>query len=106
MAADFAALEDRIAGATVRHLSNARIELLDNAAVSIPCILDNDATTLLGAETSAPQLVALSNQLEAVQHQSLLSVRRNRAASAVLFRAVGHEPDGTGHTRVLLERAL
>lgn len=104
MAADFAALEDRTAGATIRHLSNARIELLGSAAVAIPCILDDDAATLLGAETSQPQLVALSTQVASVQHQSLLSVRRNLSASAVLFRVVGHEPGGTGHTRILLER--
>lgn len=103
--ADFAALEERTARATLRHLSNAQIELVDAASAAIPCILDDDATTILGAEASAPQLVALSSQLAVVQHQSLLIVRRTRAADALAFRAVGREPDGTGQTRILLERA-
>jgi hypothetical protein len=105
MATDFAALEDRTARATLRALSNASIDLAGSEAVAIPCILDDEHTTLLGAEASAPQLLALSSQVAGVCHQDLLTVRRYRAAEPRLFRAVGHEPDGTGLTRIVLERA-
>ncbi len=102
--ADFAALEDRTARATIRHLSNASIELVDLQPSAIPCILDDDHVTVLGMEASAPQLVALSHQVADIRHQSLLQVRRHRAADAATFRAVGHEPNGTGKTRIVLER--
>lgn len=103
--ANFAALEARTASAGLRHLSNARVEQVDAAPSAIACILDDDAATLLGAEASVPQLVALSSQVAAVQHQSLLTVRRTGAVQPLSFRAVGREPDGTGLTRILLERA-
>lgn len=103
--ADFAALEDRTARATIRHLSNASIELVDLQPSAIPCILDDDHVAVLGMEASAPQLVALSHQVAELRHQSLIMVRRNRAADGVFFRVAGHEPGGTGQTRILLERA-
>jgi hypothetical protein len=107
MAVNFAALEDRAARAVLRHLSNARASGLDRsgAAVSFDVVFDDAHASALEMEASRPQVLALSTQVVALQHQTALLITRKGEASGTSYVVATQEPDGTGMTTLQLERA-
>lgn len=107
MPANFAALEDRTAQAVHRHLFNAQATgtSAGGAALAFDVAFDDAYATLADMESSAPQALALSTNALAVPHQTTLLITRKGSASGVGFKVVNKEPDGTGLTRLILERA-
>lgn len=103
MAANFAALEDRTAQAVHGHLFNAQAVAAGGAVFDVA--FDDAFTAALGIEASAPQALALSHQVQALSYQSVVLITRKGAPSGESFQVVNKEPDGTGITRLILERA-
>jgi hypothetical protein len=105
MADRFAALEARTASAVHRHLFNASASGVDGqgAAFAFDVAFDDASAALLGMEATAPQALALSHQVQSLGHQSALLITRAGASQAYVI--AGTEPDGTGLTRLILERA-
>jgi hypothetical protein len=107
MAVNFAALEDRTARAVHRHLFNATASGVDGAggALLFDVAFDDAYVAMLGAEASAPQALALSANALAVPYQAALLITRKGSPAGTGFVVVNKEPDGTGLTRLILERA-
>ena len=107
MAVNFAALEDRTARASLRHLSNAVASGLDRfgAAVEFEVVFDAQPAEAMGLEVSRPQVLALSAQVAELQHQGLLTITRKTETLGAQFFIVNHEPDPTGLARLVLECA-
>jgi hypothetical protein len=107
MATSFAALEDRTARATLRHLSNAVATGVDKlgAAVSLDVIFDAPPADILGMEASRPSVLALSQQVANLQHQGRLVITRKTETTGVEYAIVSHNPDPSGFARIDMERA-
>lgn len=105
--ANFAALEARTAVAISRHLNNAAALLLDTGA-QVPVVFDNDSQAGLGGafETSQPSALGTTADLHGLAHGSRLMLPRAPGVPGLdQWVVVGIQPDGTGMTRLLLERA-
>lgn len=107
MPANFAALEERAAQAVYRHLFNATASGVDGSggALSFDVLFDDAYAEVAGMEASAPQALALGANALVVPHQTELLITRKGAAAGESFVVLNKEPDGTGLTRLILERA-
>jgi hypothetical protein len=73
-----------------------------SGGVQVPVIFDEPHVDVLGAglmEASQPTVLGMSSDLGALKHGAPLQV------SGRHWRVIGVQPDGTGMTRLLLERA-
>lgn len=105
--ANFAALEARTAAAISRHLNNATALLLDTGD-EVPVVFDNDSQSGLGGafETSQPSALGTTAALQCLAHGSRLMLPKAPGLPGYdTWAVVGIQPDGTGMTRLLLERA-
>ena len=99
MIAKFAMLEARSVAASIKHVTNAVAVLLDTGAQAL-VMFDNDYQAGLGStfEASQPTALGASADLQGLGHGSLLTI------GADTWAVVGVQPDGTGLTRLMLER--
>ena len=98
MTTAFAALEQRVNSAAFARLANA---LATIGGATVPVIFDKPYLAGLSgfAESSAPQCVGLTADLaSAVQGTSI-------TINSVTYRVTEHQPDGTGATTLILEKA-
>lgn len=95
----FAALEARSVAASIKHLTNSAAVLLDTGAQAL-VMFDNEYQAGLGStfEASQPTALGASADLQGLGHGSLLTIGTDTWA------VVGVQPDGTGLTRLMLER--
>ena len=95
----FAALEARSVAASIKHLTNSVAVLLDTGAQA-RVMFDNEYQAGLGStfEASQPTALGASADLQGIGHGSLLTI------GADTWAVVGVQPDGTGLTRLMLER--
>lgn len=104
--ANFAALEARSVAAVFKHLANGKAVLLDTG-VEVPVIFDNTPLIGLGDafETSQPSVLGTSADLSGIEHGSLLTLLKPLGmVGSDTWAVVGIQPDGTGLTRLVLER--
>jgi len=103
MLAPFAAIEQRVNDATMRRLSNAVATATTKfgEVLTLPVIFDNGYESALNgfAESSGPSALAQSALVQDLAHGSLIEI------SARTWAIVEIQPDGTGMTRLLLEKA-
>jgi hypothetical protein len=106
MPANFAALENRTAQAVWRHLFNASANGTGagGAALAFDVAFDDAYGAVAGMEASAPQALALSVNALEVPYQTVLTITRKGEPAGSSFAVVNKEPDGTGLTRLILER--
>ena len=106
MIAKFAMLEARSVAASIKHLTNSVAVLLDTGA-QVLVMFDNEYQAGLGStfEASQPTVLGASADLQGLEHGSLLTLPRADALMGVdTWAVVGVQPDGTGLTRLMLER--
>lgn len=107
MPAPFAALEARSTAAVFRHLANAEALRLDTGT-EVPVVFDNGYADGLGNafESSQPSALGASADLQGIEHGSRLMLPKPQGEPGLdAWAVVGIQPDGTGMTRLLLERA-
>jgi hypothetical protein len=93
---DFAALETRANDAVLWHLSNAAATLPSTAVVR--GIFDNGYSEVLGVAGSEPSFTARTSDVSGLSYGSVINIGGNNHTVRVV------EPDGTGLTRLVLER--
>jgi hypothetical protein len=103
MLAPFAAIEQRVNDATMRRLSNAQATATTKfgEVITLPVIFDNAYADALGgfAESSGPSALVQSALVQDLVHGSQIEI------SARTWAIVEIQPDGTGMTRLVLEKA-
>jgi hypothetical protein len=103
MLAPFAAIEQRVNDATMRRLSNAQATatMKFGEVLTLPVIFDNGYEPALGgfAESSGPTALVQSALVQDLVHGSQIEI------SARTWAIVEIQPDGTGMTRLVLEKA-
>jgi hypothetical protein len=106
VASNFAALEDRTARASLRHLSNAVATGVDRGgyAVRMDVIFDAPAAEILGMEDSRPSILALTQQAASLEQQGQLTITRKTETEGVDYAIVARSPDPSGLARIELER--
>jgi hypothetical protein len=97
MAAPFAALETRLNAAVVAHLANAEADF--GGGVVVAGEFSNGYAAALGVAGTNPGFLGQSTDLAAVTRGSTVTI------SGTTYTVVAIEPDGTGMTRLDLEKA-
>jgi len=94
---DFAALETRANDAVLWHLSNAAATLPSTAVAR--GIFDNGYSEVLGVAGSEPSFTAKTSDVSVRAYGNAVSI------GGISYTVRGIMPDGTGLTRLVLERA-
>lgn len=97
MVSAFARLENQTASAVIRRLANAQAYRAGGTGFAV--VFENGYQDVIGMESSAPSVLALSCDVHGLAEGDPLQVDDGD------WRVVGIQPDGTGMTLLVLERA-
>ena len=103
--ANFAKLEHRTKACVLKHLSNAQAQLMDTGA-RVRVIFDDGGKIGLTDvfEASQPTCLGAAEDLAALAHGQELGLLNQAGELAAMYVVAGSQPDGTGLTRLMLER--